>query len=73
MDGTSAKGDAGPDLSHVGSRLTIGAGLTNNEVDTLARFIVNPGAVKPGAQMPAYPHLSHDEAGQIAVWLKGLR
>jgi len=73
VSGTSAQGDGGPDLSRIGSRLSIGAGLLDNDVDTLARFILNPSAVKPGAQMPRYPHLSPQEAGQIAAWLKALR
>lgn len=63
----------GPDLSHIGSRLTIGAGQMANDVETLARFIADARAVKPGAQMPAYPQLSAEERDQIAKWLKGLQ
>ena len=73
VDGTAAQGDSGPDLSHVGSRLTIGAGLLDNDVETLARFIVHAASLKRGAQMPAYSHLSKGEIEQIATWLKGLQ
>ncbi|MCC6206072.1 MAG: c-type cytochrome, partial [Hyphomicrobiales bacterium] len=73
IDGTEALGTAGPDLSHLGSRLTIGAGLLDNDEERLARFIAHPGSVKAGARMPAYPHLSADELGAIAAWLKGLQ
>jgi cytochrome c oxidase subunit 2 len=73
VDGTAAQSATGPDLSHVGSRLTIGAGFLGNDVDTVARFIVHPGSVKPGAQMPPSPHLSAAEVDRIAVWLKGLQ
>lgn len=73
VDGTPAQGTAGPDLSHLGSRLTIGAGLLANDAETLARFIAHPASLKPGAQMPAYLHLSDAELGAMAAWLKGLR
>ena len=51
----------------------IAAGLLDNEEASLARFIGHPGSLKPGAQMPAYPHLSTDELDEIAAWLKGLK
>lgn len=70
---TPSQGTSGPDLSHVGSRLTIGAASLGNDLETLASFIVNPGSTKPGARMPAYPHLSADEATSMAKWLKGLK
>lgn len=73
VDGTRARGIGGPDLSHIGSRLTIGAGFLNNDVDGLARFIAHSGAIKPGSRMPAYPHLSAAELAAIAAWLKGLQ
>jgi cytochrome c oxidase subunit 2 len=73
VEGTPARGTAGPDLSHLGSRLTIGAGLLINDEEMLARFIAHPASLKPGVQMPAYPHLSDADLGAIAAWLKGLR
>jgi cytochrome c oxidase subunit 2 len=73
IDGTPAQGRSGPDLSHVGSRLTIGAGLLVNDAETLARFIAHPASLKPGAQMPAYLHLSDADLGAVSAWLKGLR
>lgn len=73
VDGAVSRSEKGPDLSHIGSRLTIGAALMDNEVGTLARFIAHPASVKPGAQMPAYLHLSVEELESIATWLKGLK
>ena len=73
VDGTPAQGTSGPDLSHLGSRLTIGAGLLVNDAETLARFIAHPASFKPGARMPAYLHLSDADLGAMAEWLKGLR
>ena len=71
--GTQARGTAGPDLSHIGSRLTIGAGLMRNDTENLARFIAHSGSIKPGSRMPAYLGLTRDELDEIATWLKGLR
>jgi cytochrome c oxidase subunit 2 len=63
----------GPDLSHMGSRLTIGAGFVANDIDTLVRFIAHPASMKPGAQMPPSTELSAEEVYRIATWLKGLQ
>lgn len=73
VDGTPAAGTKGPDLSHLGSRLTIGAATLPNDEAALARFIAHPGSVKALARMPAYPHLTTDELAAVAAWLKGLR
>lgn len=73
VDASVVSTSKGPDLSHVGSRLTIGAGFLPNEVDTLVRFITDPASVKPGAQMPPSTELSAEEINQIAIWLKGLQ
>jgi cytochrome c oxidase subunit 2 len=73
VDGLKAQGLSGPDLSHVGSRLTIGAGLLENDIESLVRFIVHSASLKPGSRMPAYPGLSDAELKKIATWLKGLQ
>lgn len=71
--GTDAAGSSGPDLSHVGSRLTIGAGLLSNDIDSLSRFIANSASVKPGSRMPVYPDLPAEELAAMASWLKELQ
>lgn len=73
VDGSGARSDKGPDLSHIGSRLTIAAGVLDNDADSIARFISDAASVKPGAQMPRYSHLSAVELEQLATWLKSLR
>ncbi|NUO65527.1 MAG: cytochrome c oxidase subunit II [Gemmatimonadaceae bacterium] len=45
-------GQIGPNLTHVGSRLTIGAGLYPNDDQHLALWIKNTRAMKPGSIMP---------------------
>jgi cytochrome c oxidase subunit 2 len=45
-------GVLGPNLTHVGSRTTIGAGLYRNDAQHLAAWIKNSPAMKPGSKMP---------------------
>ena len=42
----------GPNLTHMGSRTTIGAGLFPNDAEHLGRWIKNSPAMKPGSLMP---------------------
>ncbi|HEY6419039.1 MAG TPA: cytochrome c oxidase subunit II [Candidatus Binataceae bacterium] len=51
IEGVS-KGYVGPNLTHVGSRTTIAAGIMKNTPDNLAKWIADPAALKPGAEMP---------------------
>lgn len=71
--GTPAAGQIGPDLTHIGSRTSLGAGTTPMTRDALVRFIVDAPAVKPGARMPAYPQLSARDAQAIAAYLESLK
>lgn len=50
--GSQARGVLGPDLTHLGSRLTIAAGALRNNRGNLAGWILDPQNVKPGSQMP---------------------
>jgi cytochrome c oxidase subunit 2 len=45
-------GVIGPNLTHIGSRLTIAAGLFPNDAPHLARWIKNSREMKPGVIMP---------------------
>jgi len=53
LDGTIADGKFGPDLSHLMSRTTIGAGAATNTKANLRAWIDDPHQFKPGALMPA--------------------
>ncbi|MCR5875324.1 cytochrome c oxidase subunit II [Phenylobacterium sp. J426] len=70
--GTPANGTAGPDLTHIGSRRTLGAGILPNRQGTLAAWIADSQAIKPGNRMPSYPVLSGSEVRLIAAWLETL-
>lgn len=50
--GTAARGSRGPDLSHLASRRTIGAGMFPNNRGHLGGWIADPQALKPGVYMP---------------------
>src|SRR5262249_46878146 len=51
--GTAATGRFGPDLTHLMSRDTLGAGIIQNTRENLRSWIQDPGKVKPGVLMPA--------------------
>jgi cytochrome c oxidase subunit II len=71
--GTEANGQFGPDLTHVGSRRTIGAGQFPNNVGTLAGWIANTQHIKPGARMPSYGSLTGEALRALAGYLESLK
>jgi cytochrome c oxidase subunit 2 len=72
--GTEWQGRLGPDLSRMGSRLTLGAGLLDNHRGTLAGWIAGTQDLKPGNSMPAFGRaLSGDDLIALATWLEELR
>jgi len=70
--GTPANGVIGPDLTHVGSRLSIAAGTLPNEPDAFRRWIAHTQAVKPDVNMPNFGMLSPEELQALAIYLDGL-
>ncbi len=71
--GTEFNGLAGPDLSHVGSRRTLGAGILPNNQGTMAGWISDSQTIKPGNRMPAYPVLTGEELREVSAWLESLK
>jgi cytochrome c oxidase subunit II len=71
--GTLAKGVIGPDLTHVGSRLSIGAGALPNTRNALVRWIARTDHVKPAVIMPAFGMLPQEHLQALAVYLEGLK
>jgi cytochrome c oxidase subunit II len=49
--GHEGAGTVGPDLTHMGSRTTIAAGLLENTKQNLHRWLTDPNNVKPGNKM----------------------
>lgn len=65
-------GQVGPDLTHIDSRTTLGAGVLTNNSDNLTRWLANPQAVKPGNRMPN-PRLSTEEVQALVAYLTSLK
>lgn len=70
--GSPANGLVGPDLTHVASRSTIGAGTLPMTRAALGRWIANPQLDKPGNLMPPNPMPPADLNALIA-YLEGLK
>ena len=71
--GTGADGVIGPDLTHVGSRLSLGAGILPNEPESFVRWIAQTDKVKPGVTMPHFGMLSPGELAALAAYLESLK
>jgi cytochrome c oxidase subunit 2 len=84
--GHEGAGITGPDLTHVGARTTIAAGLLENNPQNLHRWITAPNEVKPGNKMwfggynirdgdewkPAF-RINDDEAHALVAYLESLK
>lgn len=71
--GTEAAGVVGPDLTHLGSRLTIAAGTLPNKPEDLQRWIAQTHAVKPGVHMPHFGMLPEEDLAALAAYLQELQ
>jgi cytochrome c oxidase subunit 2 len=71
--GVSAQANVGPDLTHLASRGTLGAGVIENNRDNLISWIRDPQAIKPGVLMPAFHNLSDSDLSALADYLESLR
>jgi cytochrome c oxidase subunit 2 len=70
--GTKAEGAIGPDLTHLASRRTIGSGLLANNLGSLAGWVADAQALKPGVAMPPFHILEADQLQALAVYLASL-
>lgn len=71
--GTPARGLIGPDLTHVGGRLSLGAGSLPNDPDAFVRWLAETDRVKPGVLMPHYRMLPRSEHEALAAYLDSLQ
>lgn len=75
-DGARAEGTRplGPDLTHVGSRLSLGAATLPNTPEALRDWVAHPQRIKPGARMPdGAGRLPPQAIEDIAAWLGSLQ
>jgi cytochrome c oxidase subunit II len=69
---TKANGQFGPDLTHLMSRETLGAGVVANNQENLRAWVRDPQHIKPGALMPNM-QLSDGELNQMVAYLSSLK
>jgi len=70
--GTTAAGSVAPDLTHIGSRISIAAGTLPNTKGNLAGWIADPQRIKPGNHMAVVPIPSED-LQPLADYLESLK
>ena len=62
-----------PDLTHVASRLYIGAGELPVNANSFGRWVAYIQHIKPGARMPGFEHLDQASLADLAAFLDGLK
>lgn len=70
--GTAAVGKFGPDLTHLMSRQTLGAGILTNTAQNLRAWVNDPQESKPGCFMPSMK-LTGPELDQVVSYLQSLK
>lgn len=71
--GTDAQGLSGPDLSFVGARQSLGAGILPNNRGTLIGWIGDSQSIKPNNRMPSYRFLPAADLQALAAYMESLR
>lgn len=69
INGTTANSNIAPNLSHLGSRASLGTGIIENTPPNLKRWITDPNAIKPGLHMPGYS-LSQQDLNDLVAYLE---
>jgi cytochrome c oxidase subunit 2 len=72
ITGTTANGKIGPNLTHIGSHLSLAGATLENTSQNLAIWLHDPPAVKPGSIMPNL-HLSDQQISQLVAYLESLK
>lgn len=63
----------GPDLSDIGSRPTLGAGVLPMEEGAIAYWLRHHQTLKPGNRMPPHNHIDTEALEGIGAWLETLQ
>lgn len=71
--GISEEGAVGPDLTHFGSRRTIGAGTLPLTKANLEDWLIAPEHIKPGVRMPSFATLPDQDREAIVQFLLELK
>ncbi len=70
--GTEASGVFAPDLTHLGSRRMIAAGMLRNTPDNVLDWVQHAQQIKPEAMMPSFA-LTSQQADELSAYLTTLR
>jgi cytochrome c oxidase subunit II len=70
--GIPADGQLGPDLTHVGGRVSLAAGILPNNIGTITGWIADTQTIKPGNLMPSFNIFSGSELRALAAYLESL-
>jgi cytochrome c oxidase subunit II len=68
-----ANGKLGPDLTQVGARRMIGAGVLRGGVGNIAGWIASAQHLKPGTTMPSYTGMTGAQLRALAYYLESLK
>ncbi|MBC8037451.1 MAG: cytochrome c oxidase subunit II [Rhizobiales bacterium] len=71
--GTLATGTIGPDLTHVGGRVSIAAATLPNDAQSFGHWIRGNQHIKPNNRMPPFGILSDRELAALGAYLEGLQ
>ncbi len=71
--GVSEPSRLGPDLTHFGSRLHLGAGMLANTPEGRERWLTHIQQIKTGARMPSYDRLDPATLDALGDWLGSLQ
>ena len=71
--GTPARGTIGPDLTHFGGRMSLGAGMMTNDAAAIARWISGAQHIKAGNKMPSFEIFPPADLAALASYLEGLK
>lgn len=72
IDGTNFAGTVGPNLTDIGLRYTLAAGMMENTPENMAAWIADPQGIKPGSRMTRMP-VTDDEMEDLVNYLFSLR
>lgn len=71
--GAGFAGTDGPDLTHVGSRLSLAAATLPNSIGAFAGWVAASQHIKPGNGMPSFDRLSPADLRAIAAYMDSLQ
>jgi cytochrome c oxidase subunit II len=71
--GTTAQGQYGPDLTHVGSRRYIAGGTLPNTTANLTAWVTHAQSFKPGARMPNITQFTGVQLRALVAYLQSLK